>query len=57
MRPPLQTAGFGNIGLSLLSMFQVVSAWWACSFAWYRGITLRALLPTLLAPTELCRRP
>ncbi len=22
--PPLQTAGFGNIGLSLLSMFQVV---------------------------------
>ncbi len=27
MRPPLQTAGFGNIGLSLLSMFQVVSSW------------------------------
>lgn len=24
--PPLQTAGFGNIGLSLLSMFQAVSA-------------------------------
>lgn len=27
MRAPLQTAGFGNIGLSLLSMFQVVSGW------------------------------
>lgn len=24
MRPPLQTGGFGNVGLSLLSMFQVV---------------------------------
>ena len=26
MALPLQTAGFGNIGLSLLSLFQVVNA-------------------------------
>lgn len=63
MQPPLQTAGFGNIGLSLLSLFQVVRAstgsWLdaarrPCSQALHLDVLPQ---PWMCPPVEWKRRP